>query len=56
MAKSIDETIEELRQSVVRWKEQMVRLRSEGDVVMVARVEKVMADVESFIARWDNPN
>jgi hypothetical protein len=55
-AKSIDETIDELRRSIVRWKEEMVRLRAEGGVVMVARVEKAIADAESFITRWNNPN
>jgi hypothetical protein len=56
MAKNITEVIDELRQEVVHWKEELARLRSEGSALAAEQMEKVIADAERVINRWDVPN
>ena len=56
MAKSISEVMDALRQDVVRWKAELIRLRAQGLTPRVEKVEKSIADAEAVLSRWESPN
>jgi ribosomal protein L29 len=56
MAKSISETMDDLRQDVVRWKAELSHLRAQGVTPHIEKVEKFIADAETVLSRWENPN
>jgi hypothetical protein len=56
MAKSVSEVMDDLRQDVVRWKAELIRLRAQGAALHIAKVEKFIADAEAILRRWESPN
>ena len=56
MAKSINEVMDDLRQDVVRWKAELIRLRAQGATPHIEKVEKFIADAEAILSRWESPN
>jgi hypothetical protein len=56
MAKSINEVMDDLRLDVVRWKAELIRLRTQGVTPHMEKVEKFIADAEAILSRWESPN
>jgi ribosomal protein L29 len=56
MSKSISEVMDDLRQDVVQWKVELIRLRAQNVALRIEKVEKFIADAEVIISRWESPN
>jgi hypothetical protein len=54
MAKSVSQSMEDLRQEMARMKERVDRLRAEGNLDNIEMLERWIVDAEAVLARWDN--
>jgi len=54
MAKSVSQSMEDLRQELVRMKQRVERLRAEGDLENIEMLERWITDAEGVLARWDS--
>ena len=53
MAKSVSQSMEELRQELTRMKQRVERMRAEGDLNNLEMLERWIVDAEAVLARWD---
>jgi hypothetical protein len=53
MANDIAGMMEQLRQDIARWKDELARLDGDSHAAVIARVEQLIADGEKVLARWD---
>ena len=56
MAKDIAGMMEQLRQDIARWKEELTRVDGDSHAAAIARMEQLIADGEKVLARWDVPS
>ena len=55
MAKSVSQSMEDLRQELVRMKQRVERLRAEdGDPANIEMLERWIVDAQAVLARWDS--
>ena len=55
MAKSVSQSMEDLRQELVRMKQRVERLRAEGgDLANIEMLERWIVDAQAVLARWDS--
>ena len=54
MAKSVSQSMEDLRQELVRMKQRVERMRAEGNLENIEMLERWITDAEGVLARWDN--
>jgi hypothetical protein len=54
MAKTVSQTMEELRQEVAQEKQRAERLRLKGQFSEIHIIERWIKDAEAVLARWDN--
>ena len=54
MAKSVSQSMEDLRQELVRMKQRVERLRAEGNLENIEMLERWITDAEGVLARWDS--
>ena len=54
MAKSVNQTMEELRREMTLWKQKVKQLRAEGQFSNIDIIERWIADAEAVLSRWDN--
>ena len=55
MAKSVSQSMEDLRQELVRMKQRVERLRAEdGDPTNIEMLERWIVDAQAVLARWDS--
>ncbi|HUO02426.1 MAG TPA: hypothetical protein VMU31_06590 [Rhizomicrobium sp.] len=54
MAKSVSQSMEELRQELAQMKQQLERMRLQGDLSNIDFLERWIADAEKVLARWDH--
>ena len=53
MAKTVEETMGELRRDVERWEAEMVVLKEQGQHDLVERLKEWIKESERILARWD---
>ena len=53
MAKSVSQSMEELRRELAQMKKQADRLRAEGKQANLEFLERWITDAEKVLARWD---
>lgn len=56
MAKDIAGMMEQLRQDIARWKEELARMDGDLHAATITRVGQLIADGEKVLARWDTGN
>ncbi|HWF64671.1 MAG TPA: hypothetical protein VN685_08680 [Rhizomicrobium sp.] len=54
MAKSVTQSMEDLRQELVRMKQRIERLRAEGNLENIEMLERWITDAQAVLARWDS--
>jgi hypothetical protein len=54
MAKSVTQPMEDLRQEVTHVKQQVERLRLEGEYSERSSLKRWVRDAEAVLARWEN--
>lgn len=54
MAKDVGQMMDELRLDTARWRVELVQLRLAGYTETVKEVEKLIADAEMILARWES--
>ena len=54
MSKSVSQSMEDLRQELVRMKQRVERLRAEGELENIEMLERWITDAEGVLARWDS--
>jgi hypothetical protein len=53
MAKSVTETMEELRGELRLMKERIERMRTDGSQSLILDLERWMVEAEKVLSRWD---
>jgi hypothetical protein len=54
MAKSVSQSMEDLRQEMARMKQRVERLRAEGNLENIDMLERWIVDAQAVLARWDS--
>ena len=54
VAKSVSQSMEDLRQELIRMKQRVERMRAEGDLENIEMLERWITDAQGVLARWDN--
>lgn len=53
MAKSVEQSLDDLRHDLVNMKQRLERLKIEGDRANIDFLERWIADAEKILSRWE---